>query len=125
MSSTLSDLGQSPACLVPKCGRILLPYGRILVPYDWIWSHMVPYGWVWSHMVGLYCIISYIIYHIIYYIIYYILYHLLSLLSLFPVKVLILGLLNCLSWDRALDYAPGKLPKLTFFLPKWEFFLPK
>ena len=75
MSSTLSDLGQSPACLVPKCGRILVPYGRILFPYDRIWSHMIGFGPILSHMVGLYCIILYITY----YIIYYVLYHLLSL----------------------------------------------
>ena len=46
-----------------------------------------------------YIILLYIIsYYIIYYIIYYILYHLGSLLSLFPVKFLILALLNSLSW---------------------------
>ena len=78
MSSTLSDLVYAPACLVPKCGRIL-------VPYDRIWSHMIGFGPIWSDYIVLYYILYITLYYLSYYIVYYVLYHLLSLLSLFPV----------------------------------------
>jgi hypothetical protein len=58
----------------------------------------ITYVFMYVFMYLFYIILYYMIsYYIIYYIIYHILYHLGSLLSLFPVKFLILALLNSLS----------------------------